>query len=144
MQNTDATPSRPQKGNLFARAVRSLRSVRFALVLMALIALACIAGTLIRQEPYDPNEAIARYGRVVGLLIGLLGLNHLYGTGWFLGLLGLFALSTAACTFSRWRLSLRTFGSTVVHASILFITAGAIARGQGGGRRRNRAPERAC
>ncbi|MFH0963974.1 MAG: cytochrome c biogenesis protein ResB [Planctomycetota bacterium] len=129
MQNADAAAGRPAKGGAIARALRLLRSVRFALALTALIALACIAGTLVPQGPYDPNEAIARYGRVAGLLIGLLGLHRLYSTAWFLGLLGLFALSTATCTFSRGRPSLRTLGSVVVHASILLITAGAIARG---------------
>ena len=99
---------------------------------MALIAAACLVGTLIVQEPYDPNAAIARYGRRLGLLIGLLGLNQLYGAWWFLGLLGLLALSVAVCTFSGARFTFRKICTLIAHASILLIVAGAILRGVAG------------
>lgn len=119
----------PRRGSLPARLWKGLRSLRFAIVLMALIAVACIVGTLVKQEPYDPQQAMQHYGKALGLLVGLLGLNHLYGTWWFVGLLGLFALSTAACALSRCSLRLRCLGSMAVHLSILFILAGAILRG---------------
>ena len=96
---------------------------------MGLIAVACIVGTVIKQEPYDPSAAIAHYGRALGLLIGLLGLNRLYSTWWFVGLLLLFAANTAACAFWKRRFSLRMLGSMLAHASILFIVAGVIVRG---------------
>ncbi len=108
---------------------RTLRSVRFALILMALIALACIVGTLVKQEPYDATQAIARYGQPLGLLIGLLGLSHLYHTGWFLALLALFVVSTVACTVPRLRWRVRSLGSAAVHLSIVFIVAGALVKG---------------
>ncbi|MGD1002318.1 MAG: cytochrome c biogenesis protein ResB [Candidatus Brocadiia bacterium] len=114
------------------RVIRGLKSIRFAIVLMALIAAASIVGTLIEQGLYLPEAAIARYGRVVGSLIVLLGLNHLYVTWWFLGLLGLLALSVAACTFSGVRFTLRKSFSLITHASILLIVAGAILRGIAG------------
>ena len=123
-----AAAKSPQKP-LLARWWRTLRSLRFALVLMALIAVACIVGTLVKQEPYDPTKAIADYGRPLGLLIGLLGLGHLYHTWWFLALLSLFALSTVACTVPRLRLRLGSLGSAVVHLSIVFIVAGALVKG---------------
>ena len=107
------------------RVIRGLKSIRFAIVLMALIAAASIVGTLIAQEPVEPGPAIARYGRVVGSLVVLLGLNHLYVTWWFLGLLGLLALSIAACTFSGVRFTLRKTFTLITHASILLIVAGA-------------------
>jgi hypothetical protein len=47
---------------------------------MALIVAACLVGTLVVQSSDDPREAIARY----------------YGARWFIGLLGLLVLSTAA------------------------------------------------
>jgi len=72
---------------------------------------------------------VAQYGRRVGSLIGLLGLNQLYHTGWFLALLLLFALSTTACAVSRIRRSIRSIGFTAVHLSIVFIVAGAFVRG---------------
>jgi len=110
------------------RAVRGLRSVRFAVILMAIIALACIVGTLVKQEPYNPNHAVEYYGRTLGLLIGLLYLNQIYGTWWFLTLLSLFALSSTVCAFSRRRLTLRGAGSLIAHASVLFIVAGVLVR----------------
>ena len=99
---------------------------------MALIAAACLVGTLIEQGPYEPDTAIAHYGRALGSLIGLLGLNHLYSAWWFLGLLGLLALSVATCTFSGARFSLRKICTLIAHASILLIVAGAILRGVAG------------
>jgi len=111
------------------RLWRRLRSVRLAVVLMGLIALACVVGTLIKQEPYDPAQMMEHYGRRVGALVGLLGLNQLYHTGWFIALLGLFALSTIACALSRMRLTTRSIGFTVVHLSIVFVVAGAIVKG---------------
>ncbi len=62
----------------------------------------------------------------------MLGLNHLYVTWWFLGLLGLLALSVAACTFSGARFTLRKSFTLITHASILLIVAGAILRGIAG------------
>ncbi|NQT53499.1 cytochrome c biogenesis protein ResB [bacterium] len=98
-------------------------------MLMVLIAVACIVGTLVKQEPYDANRAVAHYGKQLGLLVGLLGLNHLYHTWWFVALLSLFALSTVACALPRMKLRLRTLGSGIVHLSIVFIVAGVIAKG---------------
>jgi hypothetical protein len=114
------------------RIIRGLKSIRFAIILMALIAAACLVGTLIEQKPYDPQEAIAHYGQSLGLLVGLLGLNQLYSTWWFLGLLGLLALSVATCTFSGARFNLRRICTLIAHASILLIVAGAILRGVAG------------
>lgn len=135
MKTTDETaqPASPaSQAGWVRRVIRGLRSIRFAIVLMALIAAASIVGTLIEQGPYLPEAAIARYGRVVGSLIVLLGLNHLYVTWWFLGLLGLLALSVAACTFSGARFTLRKSFTLITHASILLIVAGAILRGVAG------------
>ncbi|MFW6163684.1 MAG: cytochrome c biogenesis protein ResB [Planctomycetota bacterium] len=134
---TNDTPedARPRPGltarlaGLCRRAWKAVRSVRVAAVLMGLIALACIVGTLIKQEPYDPAAMHQKYGRRLASLIGLLGLNQLYHTGWFIALLALFALSTTACAVSRLRLRARSIGFAVVHLSIVFILAGAIVKG---------------
>jgi cytochrome c biogenesis protein len=112
--------------------IRRLRSIRFAIILMALIAAASLVGTLIEQGPYHADAAMARYGRTLGLLIGLLGLNQLYREWWFLTLLALLALSVAVCTFSGARFSLRKTFTLITHASILLIVAGAILRGVAG------------
>jgi len=112
--------------------IRGLRSIRFAVILMALIAVACLVGTLIVQEPYNPDKAISHYGRALGLLVGLLGLNHLYGAWWFVGLLFLLALSVTTCAFSGLRFTLRKLYTLIAHASILLIVAGAIVRALAG------------
>jgi cytochrome c biogenesis protein ResB len=129
---TSPGASPAEKPGWVRRIIRGLKSIRFAIILMAIIAAACLVGTLVVQEPYVPEKAIARYGRTLGLLVGLLGLNQLYGTWWFLSLLGLLALSVAACTFSGARFSLRRICTLVAHASILLIVAGAILRGVAG------------
>jgi hypothetical protein len=129
---TAQAPSPAGKPGWLRRIIRSLKSIRFAIILMALIAVACLVGTLIAQKPYDANTAMARYGPTVGSLVVLLGLNHLYGTWWFLGLLGLLALSVAVCTFSGARFSFRKICTLIAHASILLIVAGAILRGVAG------------
>ncbi|MBM4039781.1 MAG: cytochrome c biogenesis protein ResB [Planctomycetes bacterium] len=136
----EARGSRLAARALLARWWRTLRSVRFALILMAIIAVACIIGTLVKQEPYDPNKTVAqsvaqsigRYGRPLGLLIELLDLNRLYHTWWFLALLSLFVASTVACTVPRLRWSVRSIGSAAVHLSIVLIVAGALAKGLAG------------
>ncbi len=128
LQAAGPVPAGPPLRSLPARLWRKLRSLRFALVLMVLIAVVCVVGTLVKQEPYEPNEAIDQYGKQLGLLVGLLGLHQLYHTWWFLALLLLFALSAVACALRRLRLRLRTLGSAVVHFSIVFIVAGAIVR----------------
>ena len=126
------SPSPADRPSWVRRIIRGLKSIRFAIILMALIAAACLVGTLIEQGPYEADKAIAQHGRTLGLLIGRLGLNQLYSTWWFLGLLMLLALSVAVCTFSGARFSLRKLCTLVAHASILLIVVGAILRGIAG------------
>jgi hypothetical protein len=132
LEPADRAASPAPRRALPVRLWKTLRSVRFAILLMAIIVLASIVGTLIRQEPFEAEAFVARYGRTLGLLIGLLGLNALYHTWWFVALLVLFALTTSACVISRMRLNLRLLGTTLAHGSILLIVAGAVLRGAAG------------
>ena len=135
MKTTDETaqaPSPAAQPGWVRRVIRGLKSIRLAIVLMALIAAASIVGTLVEQEPYDSRTRPSRATAALGPLVVLLGLNHLYGAWWFLGLLGLLALSVAACTFSGARFTLRKIFTLITHASILLIVAGAILRGVAG------------
>jgi len=91
--------------SMVRRILKALGSLRLAVALMGTIAAASIAGTLVRKESYD-----------------------VYRARWFLGLLALLALNTAACMFSRARLRLHVLGSLSVHAGVLFIAAGVIGR----------------
>ena len=128
-----ARPPQTRRASLaVSRLTRRLRSIRFAIILMALIAVACLVGTLVAQEPFVPDKAIARYGRTLGLLVGLLGLNRLYSAWWFVGLLSLLALSIATCSFSGLRFNFRKLCTLIAHASILLIVAGVIVRGLAG------------
>jgi cytochrome c biogenesis protein len=74
-------------------------SVKLAIVLIILLTLASILGTLIPQDR-SAAEYSARYGSLSGLVTGL-QLTRLYRSGWYLGLLALFALNLAVCTVSR-------------------------------------------
>ncbi|KKJ01101.1 cytochrome c biogenesis protein [Prochlorothrix hollandica] len=84
-----------------------LADLRLAISLFLLIALFSISGTVLEQgEPlsfYQENypESPALFGFLTWKVIWLLGLNEVYRTGWFLGLLILFGTSLTACTFTR-------------------------------------------
>jgi len=84
-----------------------LADLRLAIVLLLLIAFFSISGTVIEQgEPlsfYQENypESPALFGFLTWKVIWIIGLNEVYRTGWFLGLLILFGSSLTACTFTR-------------------------------------------
>ena len=92
-----------------------LKSVKFGMGLLAAIAIASAVGTFIEQ-----NGAV-QYG-----LLGRLGLTALYHSWWFLCLLGLLVLNIVLCLFSRLRRLARRPGLLLVHASAVFIAAGAL------------------
>ncbi|MHB8055112.1 MAG: cytochrome c biogenesis protein ResB [Candidatus Aminicenantales bacterium] len=79
--------------------VRSLSSVRLAIVLIILIIAASILGTLIPQGR-GAVEYAARYGRLAETMVRL-QFTSLYRSVWFLGLLGLFGLNIVVCTLTR-------------------------------------------
>jgi len=117
-----------KKLSLFSSTIKLLRSVKFAITIMILIACACIVGTLIKQEPFEPHQVMDKYGRTIASLVGLFRLNEIYSTGWFLALLAAFALSSTVCAFSRRRFTIRMMGSFCAHASIILIVTGVIVR----------------
>ena len=92
---------------LFRRLVSIIADLRLAIILLLAIALFSISGTVIEQNQsldfYQQNypENPALFGFLTGKLILVLGLNHVYTTWWFLGLLVLFGSSLTACTFKR-------------------------------------------
>ena len=91
----------------FRRLVSIIADLRLAIILLLAIALFSISGTVIEQNQslafYQENypEDPALFGFLTGKLILILGLNHVYTTWWFLGLLVLFGTSLTACTFKR-------------------------------------------
>jgi len=115
-----------------------LASVPFAALVVAAIAIACIVGTLLPQ-----GEEVVQYLKknpdaVQRMeLLGFLGLTHVYSSAWFIALLGLLAMSLAACTFRRLRAAAdrtgrargRAVGSVITHISLLLVLAGGVIRG---------------
>lgn len=111
LDNSDSLNS----ANLFSIAYRFLRreilpflaDLRLAIVLLLAIALFSMTGTVIEQgqslEFYQSNypEDPALFGFLSWKVLLWIGLDRVYRTWWFLGLLILFGSSLTACTFTR-------------------------------------------
>ena len=84
-----------------------LTDLRLAIALLLIIALFSVSGTVIEQGQspafYQANypEHPALFGFLSWKVIQVVGLDHVYRTWWFLGLLVLFGTSLTACTFTR-------------------------------------------
>ncbi len=113
-----------------------LSSMRFALALVAVLVAACITGTVLPQ-----GDAVASYVRQhpdaaprLGLL-RVLGLTDVFHSAWFIGLLGLLALSLVSCgitqalALSRATCKGRAVSSLLIHLSLVAILAGGLIRG---------------
>ncbi len=87
--------------------VAILANLKTAIALLLLIALFSILGTVIEQgqtldfyrENYPEHPAL--FGFLSYQVILAIGLEHVYGSWWFLTLLILFGTSLTACTFNR-------------------------------------------
>jgi cytochrome c biogenesis protein len=92
-----------------------LADLRLAIALLLTIALFSISGTVIEQGQslafYQKNypEAPALFGFLTWKVLLFVGLDHVYRTWWFLGLLVLFGTSLATCTFKRQLPALKWF-----------------------------------
>lgn len=84
---------------------RTLADLRFSIFILLLISLASILGTVIEQdqsiEIYKLNYPLTNpiFGFLSWDLIIQYGLDHVYKTWWFLGLIFLFACSLVLCSF---------------------------------------------
>ncbi len=91
-----------------------LTDLRLAIALLLIIAVFSISGTVIEQGQspayYQSNypESPALFGFLTWKVIQVVGLDHVYRTWWFLGLLILFGTSLTACTFTRQLPALKT------------------------------------
>ncbi len=89
------------------QVVAVLANLKVAIALLLLIALFSILGTVIEQgqtlDFYHENypEHPALFGFLSYKVILAIGLEHVYGSWWFLTLLILFGTSLTACTFNR-------------------------------------------
>jgi cytochrome c biogenesis protein len=95
-----------------------LADLRLAIALLLAIAIFSISGTVIEQgQPvtfYQANypENPALFGFLTWKVLLAIGLNDVYRTWWFLGLLVLFGTSLTTCTFKRQLPALRWFSRT--------------------------------
>lgn len=84
---------------------RTLADLRFSIFILLLICLASVIGTVIEQdqsiETYKLNYPLINpiFGFLSWDLIIQYGLDHVYKTWWFLGLIFLFACSLVLCSF---------------------------------------------
>jgi cytochrome c biogenesis protein len=91
-----------------------LTNLRLAIALLLIIAVFSITGTVIEQGQspafYQANypEHPALFGFLTWKVVQVLGLDHVYRTWWYLGLLILFGASLTACTFTRQLPALKT------------------------------------
>ncbi|MDH6099741.1 cytochrome c biogenesis protein [Anabaenopsis sp. FSS-46] len=91
-----------------------LTNLRLAIALLLLIAVFSISGTVIEQGQspafYQTNypEHPALFGFLTWKVIQVVGLDHVYRTWWYLGLLIVFGASLTACTFTRQLPALKT------------------------------------
>lgn len=85
--------------------LKSLSSVKLAIVLLIIITLASVVGTFIPQQR-SMDEYIVRFGQTGHIFI-FLGFTNLYHSLWFISLLFLFSLNILICTLTRFSPKLR-------------------------------------
>ncbi len=87
------------------KVFRTLADLRFSIFILLLISCCSILGTIIEQdqtiETYKINYPVTNpvFGFLSWNLILKFGLDHLYTTWWFLGLIFLFGCSLTLCSF---------------------------------------------
>ena len=83
--------------------IKYLANLKFAIILLILIASLSILGTVIEQDQtvefYKINYQQTIYSIRVWQIIIQFGLNHIFKTSWFIGLLIIFGSSLMCCTF---------------------------------------------
>ena len=81
-------------------------SVKLALFTLCTLAVTSIIGTLIPQHETHAYYG-ERYGRVMASFIEVLDIADMYGSWWFLGLLGLLSANLIVCSIDRFPLAWR-------------------------------------
>ena len=79
---------------------RFFASVKLALITLFLLAATSIFGTLIKQGQ-APAYYVQEYGPKLARLFEKLGLTSMYGSWWYLTILGLFAINLLVCSLQR-------------------------------------------
>lgn len=95
--------------------IEFLGSMNLAITLLVVVAVASVIGTVLQQnQPYP--DYILKFGPMWFAVFKSLGLYDVYGSGWFVGILGFLILSTSVCVYRHtplmWR-EMRQFRTTV-------------------------------
>jgi len=99
----DAGSSPPEitGGQIAAALWGKLQQMRAVLQLLLVLAAACLVGAILPQGQ-TADFYSTRYGSALGNLITRVGFDRVFGTGWFLFLVALLALSMVACSRRLW------------------------------------------
>lgn len=75
-------------------------SVKLAIFTISTIAITSVIGTLVLQQKPD-DYYISRYGEATARFFKILDIPDMYGSWWFLGLLGLLCVNLIICSIDR-------------------------------------------
>ena len=92
--------------NSFSSLWQGLSSLRLTIGLLIVLAFASIFGTVIPQNASE-EEYLQVYKFTTYKILKILGFLDMYHSGWFIFLLVLLCLNLIACSFGRFRLTLR-------------------------------------
>lgn len=96
-----------QINRIFWKLVYLVGNLQLAILLLLVISIFSSIGTIIEQDKnidfYELNYPISTpiFGFINSKFILFFGLDHIYTTPWFLGLIMIFAISLLSCTLSR-------------------------------------------
>ncbi|MDQ6825729.1 MAG: cytochrome c biogenesis protein ResB [Candidatus Eremiobacteraeota bacterium] len=85
---------------IYSDFLRTFSNVLFAVILFAVWGLMTLIGVIVDQGK-DPNVYFANYSLPLARLILRMGLDNIYHSPAYVGIIGLILLSLAVCTFKR-------------------------------------------
>ncbi len=99
MNDTSARP--PTHRRTLGRVwLEFLGSMNLAITLLVVVAVASVIGTVLQQnQPY--TDYLIKFGPFWFDIFARLGLYDVYGTVWFIGILGFLVLSTSVCIYRQ-------------------------------------------
>lgn len=103
--------------------MRTLTSLPFSVALLAFLLVLTVAGTVIAQQA-PPDAYVARHGKVIASLLLALGMDDLFRTGWFAGLLALLPVSLVLTAIEKraWRMPM--WGHLLSHIGFVTVLVG--------------------
>ena len=93
---SEDTATIPPEAQRRSPLVEFLGSMNLAITLLAALAIASVVGTVLQQNQ-PPQTYLIKYGTFWHEVFARLGLYDVYGSGWFLMILGFLVLSTGTC-----------------------------------------------